>query len=51
MWHSLESSKKRRNLIIPEQQKSGKPSLVQALTGIKPFTERERKMNVAKINK
>lgn len=41
LWHLLESSEKRRNLIISEQQKSGKPALVQALACIKAFTEKE----------
>lgn len=41
--HSLESSEKRRNLIIPEEQKCREPSLVQALTGIKSLTQKMKR--------
>lgn len=47
--HSLESSEKRRNLIIPEEKKCWNPTLVQALTGIKPWTQKKVQENKSKI--
>lgn len=45
LHHSPESSEKRRNVIIPEEQECWKPTLIQTLTGIKSWTQKHGKGN------